>query len=128
MKLNKILKILLVLCLLFFLIKAGRYAFERFVYPNMAHNAVSEYRDDAFNSRYKFKVTRKYMDSLNHNNNTIIGIDSNNVEQKIEGALEFEGLYNLVGIGDTIVKNSKSYDFLIRNKTQKIFHYTFNGR
>jgi hypothetical protein len=127
MRLNKILKLLLVFILLFFLVKSLGYIFQRFIYPHMAQSAVSEYRDDVYNAQYSFKVIRKYRDSLNHNNTTVVGLDSNNAEKSIVGTLEFENLYNMVTVGDTIVKKNKTYDFLIRNRMEKKFHYVYNG-
>lgn len=121
MKLKNLFWILLLTITLYCFVLLLRAVFERKVLPPLHQEVLSENLQEAFQSKYYFVVIKKYLDSTNHNNETIVGLDMNGKKQVIYGSPGYWELYKIVSIGDTITKKKNSFIFLLTNKDKKIF-------
>ena len=107
---------------LFLLLSLLRFSFDKSVFPVIHKDAMERNIKEAYKIEYHFIITKKYIDSANHNNETIAGHDFNNKEVYIYGSPGYWELYKLVSIGDTISKQKNSFRFSIRNHYIKTYN------
>jgi hypothetical protein len=69
--------------------------------------------DQSFSSR----VIRKFVDSANHANETITFIGKDNKEEKMIFTPEFNGMYDSINEGDSIIKEKNSIYYKVIFKT-----------
>jgi hypothetical protein len=93
---------------------------------NYFHNrAVCKEEMEVYHLKLNAIVQEKYLDSLNHNFNTLVLRDSSTgILRKIYFINEENGFYHRVSIGDYLVKESKSMVVVnITKKSENILKY-----
>lgn len=112
--------------MLYCIIWVTKFYFQKTTDPIFKHYYIKQDIKEAFESEYNFVVTEKYLDTSNHDNETIIGKTFDNREQRIYGSPGYWELYKFVSKGDTIIKKRKSFKFSIKNNNKRSFNiYTY---
>lgn len=117
--------------ILYIFISLLRLYFDKDIYPIIEKNEMERHTKEAFKSKHLFVVTDKYLDSTNHNNETIVGSDFKGKKEVIYGSPGYWTLYKIVSIGDTVIKEKNSYNFIIKNlyvKRYNIYKYVHSVR